>query len=134
MPLLKTLIFGTWLACAALGALIGGLRAGFDGGVLGFCAGLLAPWLVIKTLLWLTHVQRQRGPEFPPCVNGVCSRKDYKVKPGDPTGVLFTCRCGGEYVLKSAGGFRGSRFDRVKEGTLQPYMVRRPFSHWRTAA
>jgi hypothetical protein len=54
MPVLKTLIFGTWLACAALGAIIGGLRAGFD-----------------------------------------------QVKEG---------------------------------GTLQPYMVRRPFSHWRTVA
>lgn len=134
MPVLKTLILGTWLACGALGAFIGGLQSGFDGGVLGFGAGLAAPWLLVRGMLWFITFRSRKGPEFPPCANGVCSRKDYTVKPGGPTGVLYTCRCGGEYVLESAGRFRGVCFDRVMNGgTLEAYMVRRLFGYWRKA-
>jgi hypothetical protein len=132
MPVLKTFIFGTWLACGLPGALIGGLRSGFEGGVLGFVAGLAARWLVVRGMLWFINARQQKGPAFPPCANGVCSGNDYKVTHEGPTGVLYTCRCGGAYVLESAGLFHGVRFDRVEEGgALQPYMVRRPFSHWR---
>jgi hypothetical protein len=130
--MLLMITLGTWLAGGALGALIGWYWAGFEGGVIGFGAGLVFRGLFIRGMLWFEDTWRRKGPEFPPCVNGVCADREYMVAHGGPTGVLYTCRCGGEYVLESAGLFRGSRFDRVLEGSvLQPYWSRRPFSYWR---
>src|SRR5690349_9318368 len=113
MPVLKTIILGTWLAGGALGALIGGLHSGFDGAVLGFGTGLIGRWLFVRGMLGFIESQQRKGPMFPPCANGVCSRKDYTLESGGPAGVLYTCHCGGEYVMKSAGLLRGTYFYRV---------------------
>jgi hypothetical protein len=131
MPVLKTIILGTWLAGGALGALSGGLHSGFDGAVIGFGVGLVGRSLFVRGMLWFINFQQRKGPDFPPCANGVCSRKDYTVTRGGPTGVLYICLCGGEYVLESAGLLRGTYFYRVMDGgALQPYMVRPLFSYW----
>ncbi|QSQ21767.1 hypothetical protein JY651_42555 [Pyxidicoccus parkwayensis] len=84
-------------------------------------------------MLWFIESQQRKGPMFPPCANGMCSRKDYTLKWVDPVGVLYTCQCGGEYVMKSAGLLHGTYFYRVMDGgAFQPYMVRPLFSYWQS--
>lgn len=123
---IQLLILLAWLGCGVLGAVLHG--------VTGFVAGLACPWLFFKVLFALQDARERKGPEFPPCANGVCARSGFMATMGGPKEVLYTCRCGGQYVLYREGFFRHTRFDRVKEGgVLERYMVRPFFSYWQAS-
>ncbi len=125
------------LAMGACSALPAGHRFGWPGYAIGFAAGVLLPPLLTIGLLLLAEFVRRAGPRLPPCHSGTCVGRrwpslserdlgDYVHDSADGESVL-RCKCGRLYVTREAG----ERFlERLPDGTLKPYMVRRSFRGW----
>jgi hypothetical protein len=118
-------------ACCVL--LAGGLavavaaarRYGWLGGLIGFFVGLLVWAGVLALLITAGEALWLAGARLPRCHSGLCrTTAHYDVVNAEGTWVL-RCRCGRDYVRE------GRRFlERLPDGTIQPYMVHRPFRGW----
>ena len=125
------------LGMGASGALPAGRYFGWPGFVMGAVAGVLVPPVLTIGLLFVAEALRRAGPLYPPCHSGTCVGRrwpsfverdlgDYVRDWVDGESVL-RCKCGRLYVTREAG----ERFlERLPDGTLKPYMVRRSFRGW----
>jgi hypothetical protein len=108
---------GFWLA-SRYGTLLG-----LFGFVLGFVAGLMSVFAFFWLLIFIASLFR---PRFPVCREGKCSDRGYKFVEflGDKSGVIFQCRCGGRYLMRSdsrPGSFTKA-WEVCADGCTRPYM------------
>ncbi len=120
-----------FLMAAIAGGIWFGLRLGSPYGKIGIAAGFILGTIatlaslfgVIKLLLALVS---KCWPPFPVCRKGKCGNGDYRWigRLEDGTGVIFRCKCGTKYAMKSKSPF--GRYIKVLEllddGSTRPYM------------
>lgn len=118
-----------------------GIFGSIGGGIVGFIAGV-AFTVFVRFLASLISppfeaFRRWWRPYPPPCEHGTCTnlgqyhverlRDEFHENRPDLSSIGWRCRCGGLYA-----GVGATRWVRVlSEGTLEPYLVHRPFGRWR---
>ncbi len=130
MTLIELLGCVVLLAVGAATGSAGAVRFGLTGALVGFAVGVVGTWIIVVLLVGVGEKLWFMGPLHPPCRNGTCRWRewgdggDYEIAmpDGDP---VLRCRCGRDYKKV------GRRFmERLPDGTLQPYMMHRPFRGW----
>jgi hypothetical protein len=101
-----------------------GLLGWILGAPLGFGTGII----VLKTVFGLpAHVWHKFRPLRPTCRKGVCQAQDYELLKATSEGSTFQCKCGDKYFRL---GTTGRFLEVLPDGSLRPYMKRKPFGKW----
>lgn len=127
-----TLFHVLWLIFVAMCSRFAGRKLvvywGNAGWVVGVLVGIACGFLLIYVLWLLSSFYYRFRPLRPTCRQGKCHPEDYEIRPVLNDGFLESenrCKCGDTYVR------RGNRFlFRRPDGSMQPYMVRKPFQDW----
>jgi hypothetical protein len=135
MTLFELLNFLLVVGFVISGVLVGQNLFGWPGAVGGFALGVAAGLLRLDGIYriggYLEDMLYRGRPRRPVCKNGTCHLYDYKAAweeiVAGPRRYMFrlTCHCGTSYQRL------GRRFMVVlPDGSLEPYMVWRPFRGW----
>lgn len=130
MTLIEAIVLMVWLACGAASALYFGGRHGWSAGVAGAVGGMIAPYALVKGLMW---IESKWLPAHPPCRSGRCSSGDYliKVDPREPGAFIHVCKCGDTYKRVRTQPRGSERFVQLGEdGRIIPYLFHRPWRSW----
>jgi hypothetical protein len=127
-----TLFHVLWLTFIAICGFFAGRKLAFYWGKAGWAAGALLAigcgFLLLYGLLLLANFYYRFRPLRPICRHGNCHSDDYEIKVAAKEGSWESenqCKCGDTYVR------RGNRFMLLRpDGSMQPYMSRKPFHNW----
>lgn len=114
-----------------VGGYLGG-KWGLSGWLLGAALGFGIGIIVLKTVLNLpAQIWHKSRPLRPLCRKGVCQAQDYLLLKATREGSAFQCKCGDKYFRL---GMTGRFFEILPDGSLRPYMKRKPFGKWESDA
>ncbi len=130
------------LIAVTLGAMSFALRGSEMFGLIGFFLGGVAGFFItfagLFGLIWFASLAETISsgmfPYLPPCGNGKCKSGfldgfgDYEPERSqEDWGGYFRCKCSRLYQLRIK---EGRVLEILPDGTVQPYMIARPFRGW----
>lgn len=92
---MRTVVLAVWFALGCAGAVWGGTRYGWVGGIAGFAVGLAVPAGVARFIGYMDKMLSRGSPPFPTCRSRTCRYGDFQIQAAAGGDDAFVCRCGG---------------------------------------
>jgi hypothetical protein len=125
VTLIELMVLTVLFALGCAGAVWGGTRYGWAGGIIGFVGGLAVPAGLVEFLIYMDKMLYRGRPLFPTCRSGTCHYGDYQYQAVEGGGYALFCRCGDRYRKT------GRRFmQEMPDGSRRPYMIWKAFRGW----